>query len=70
MESKANCVNPDLTAPLERSSLIWVYTVCPGPSLWVLRVSKAIDILFDLRVKFQCFKELQICIEQLLIFLY
>ena len=37
----ANSVDPDQTAPLGhsfRSSLIWVFSVCPGISVWKLRI--------------------------------
>ena len=34
----ANSVDPDQTAPLGAVCLIWVYTVCPGLSIWKLRI--------------------------------
>ena len=34
-EGMADSIEPDQTAP--RSSLIWVFTVCPGLSVWKLR---------------------------------
>ena len=35
-DGMANSVDPDQTAPL--GSLIWVCTVCPGLSVWKLRI--------------------------------